>query len=103
MTQRQLSLPRGVVVNWTDIVEIQKKTLTVSRHGVRHSPEFVCFKLKNQPAKYGRANEAFLKVLKGAVLGGYDVVINPQDQLLKSADWFIAECRKRMSAAASAS
>jgi hypothetical protein len=101
MTQRRLFLPRGVEVDWADIVEIEKKTLALSRHGARNTSEFVCFKLKNQPAKYNRVNQAFLKLIKSALLGGYDVVINPQDELFRSADWFLAECKKRMDSSSS--
>lgn len=60
------------------------------------SSEYVCFKLRNQPPKYGRLNESFLALLKGTVMGGYDVVINPQNELLRSADWFLEECKRRM-------
>jgi len=112
MTPRQLLLPRCGVVNWTDIVEIEKKTVAVSRHGVRSSSEWVCFKLKNPPVAksrlgqaypaWDRLNQALVKTMKNAILGGYDVVINPQDELLRDADWFMAECKKRMAAATSA-
>jgi hypothetical protein len=112
MTPRQLFLPgrwpRHVVVNWTDIVEIETKTLTVFRRGIRHTSEFVCIKLKNpipntdpmsqaSPA-YKRLNDALMKGINKAVLGGYDIAINPQDEFARTADWFIGECSKRMAA-----
>jgi hypothetical protein len=113
MTPRQLVLsrnwPRHVAVDWDEIVEIEKKTITLARHGVRHTSELVCIKLKkplpvndalNQsfPA-YKRFNEVLMKGIKDNLLGGYDLSINPQDEFLRSADWFIAECKKRMTAA----
>jgi len=116
MTPRQLSLPgmwpRKVVIDWTNISAIDKKTVTVFRHGVRQQSEFVCIKLKNAPAAddplsqasptYKRFNEALMKGAK-ALVGGYDVVINPLDQFIRTADWFIAECKKRMPAASAQS
>lgn len=114
MTPRKLILsrnwPRQVVIDWNEVVEIEKKTMNLSRHEVRHSSELVCIKLKNPlpvndplsqsfPA-YKRFNEAFLKGIKNNLLGGYDLWINPQDEFLRSADWFLAECKKRMATAA---
>ena len=46
---------------------------------------------------YKRFNEALMKGAK-ALVGGYDVVINPLDQFMRTADWFIVECKKRMPA-----
>jgi hypothetical protein len=40
--------------------------------------------------------------MKSAIVSGYDVVINPENELMRNADWFLAECRKRMPAAPSA-
>jgi len=96
MTSRNLVLPRVGAVDWSDIIAIDKKSLGISSYGARNSSEFVCFKLKNKPPQYKGLNEAFLKAVKSAVLGGYDVVINPQQELLRDADWFISECKKRM-------
>jgi hypothetical protein len=98
MTSRHLLLPRAGLVNWTDIVAIEKRSLPLSRYGTRNSSAYVCFKLKNQPSKHKRLNESLLTLLKGAVMGGYDVVINPQNELLRDADWFLLECKKRMPA-----
>ncbi len=117
MTMSQLCLPclwpRRVVIDWKEITEIEKKTLTLSRHGIRQMAEFVCIKLKSPiPATdplsqafpaYKRFNEALSKGLSHAILGGYDIALNPQDQVSRTADWFIAECGKRMAAAGSES
>jgi len=112
MTSRELSLPkmwpRRVVVPWTEIAVIEKKTLTGFRHGVRQTSEHVCIKLKNPlpsndqlsaswPA-YKRFNDALMNGVKNNLLGGYDLFLNPQDEFLRNADWFIAECKKRMDA-----
>ena len=110
MTSRQLLLPgkwpQRIAIDWTNIVAIDKKTLTVSRHGVRNNSEFVCIKLKDPlpmtdplsqafPA-YKRMNEALMKGVTKTLLGGYDLVINPVDEFARTADWFLAECQKRM-------
>jgi hypothetical protein len=109
MTKRQLSLPgtwpRRLVIDWTNIAAIDKKTVMLFRHGVRQEAELVCIKLKNPPAAtdplsqaypaYKRFNEALQKGVK-ALVGGYDVIINPLDNFMRTADWFIAECKKRM-------
>jgi len=70
----------------------------------------VCIKLKNplpsndplsqsSPA-YKRFNEALMKGIKDTVMSGYDLYLNPLDEFAHTADWFIAECRKRMDATA---
>ena len=112
MTSRHLFLPgkwpRRVVVDWDNIVAIEKKTLTISRYGTRHGSEFVCIKLRkplpmtdplsNASPTYKRLNEALMKGVSKAVMGGYDLVINPVDEFARPADWFLAECQKRMTA-----
>ena len=113
MTARELFLvrwPRRLSIKWTEIVEIDKKSLTLMRHGVRHNSEWVCIKLKNplpsndplsqSSPTYKRFNEALMRGIKDNLLSGYDLFINPQDEFLRTADWFIAECRKRMDARA---
>jgi hypothetical protein len=91
MTPRQLFLPRSVAVDWTEITAIEKKTLPLRRQ----SSEWVCIRLKNKlPAK--NFSEKFGLQLKSLITGGYDMVICPQQELLRDADWFIAECKKRM-------
>lgn len=111
MSRRHLSLPgmwpRRLVIDWTEIAAIDKKNVTLFRHGVRHQSEFVCIKLKRSPAAndplsqaspaYKRLNEALQKSVK-AIVGDYDVCLNPQDDFMRTADWFIAECNKRLPA-----
>jgi len=112
MTSRELSLPkmwpRRVIVPWSEITVIEKKTLTGFRLGVRQVSEHVCIKLKNPlpsndrlseswPA-YKRLNDTLMNGVKNHLLGGYDLFLNPQDEFLRDADWFIAECKKRMEA-----
>lgn len=109
MTSRQLLIPgqwpRRVVIDWNNIADIQKKTLAISRYGARNQTEFVLIKLKEPlpvddplsrayPA-YKRMNQAFVKGIGRAILGGYDMAINPLD-FFRTADWFIDECKKRM-------
>jgi hypothetical protein len=112
MTSRELSLPkmwpRRVIVPWSEIAVIEKRTLTGFRLGVRQVSEHVCIKLKNPlpsndrlseswPA-YKRLNDSLMNGVKNNLLGGYDLFLNPQDEFLRDADWFIAECKKRMEA-----
>lgn len=70
--------------------------------------ELVCIKLKHPlpsndqlsktwPA-YKRMNDALMNGVKNNLLGGYDLFLNPQDEFLRSADWFLAECKKRIDA-----
>ena len=112
LTSQQLHLPgmwpRKVVVNWTDIIALEKKTVTVHYRGT-HTKEFVCIKLKNpippsdplsqaSPA-YRRFNETLTKGLNQAVLGGFDLAIDSLGQFGRTADWFMMECQKRVDAA----
>ena len=103
---------RAMLIEWSNIAEIEKKNLNLMHHGVRHNAELVFIKLKNPisskdalsetfPA-YKRFQDALLKGIKDNLLGGYDFYLNPQDEFLRNADWFISECRKRMEAAAPA-
>jgi len=95
-------------VPWSEIAVIEKKTLTGSRHGVRQTSEHVCIKLKTPlPSNdrlseswpgYKRFNDALMSGVKNNLLGGYDLFLNPQDEFLRDADWFILECKKRMEA-----
>jgi hypothetical protein len=101
---------RPVTIEWSNIAEIEKKTINMMHHGVRHGSEVVFIKLNNPiPAKdrlsenfaaYKRFQEKVLKGIKDNLLGGYDFYLNPQDEFLRSADWFISECKKRMDLAA---
>jgi hypothetical protein len=47
---------------------------------------------------YKRLNDSLMNGVKNNLLGGYDLFLNPQDEFLRDADWFIAECKKRMEA-----
>jgi hypothetical protein len=97
MTPRLLVLRREGSVKWTDIAEIEKKTIAMRNRGVRHQSAYVCIKLaKPRPARPGVGG--FLDNVKHAVLGGYDIVV-PDSELSCTADWFIAECQKRMAVA----
>ena len=112
MTSHQLSLPkmwpRRVNVPWSEIAKIEKKTVTGFRRGMRQTTDLVCIKLKDPlpsndqlskswPA-YQRFQDALMKGVKDNLLEGYDLFLNPQDEFLRDADWFIAECKKRMEA-----
>jgi hypothetical protein len=97
MTPRLLVLRREGSLKWTDIAEIEKKTIAVRNHGVRHRTDYVCIKLATpRPARPGI--NGFLDKIKHVVLGGYDIVV-PDSELSCGADWFIAECQKRMAEA----
>lgn len=98
MTEKQLVISRGLVADWTEIASIEKKSLGISRYGARNNTEWVCFKLKkNRVAKDAR-QESFNKFR--SALFGSDFVFSPQQEVMEDADWFMAECRKRMDAAA---
>lgn len=113
MTPRELILsrswPRSTVIAWANLAELDKKSINLTRHGVRHSSELVFIKLKSplptadplsaSSSAYKRFNEMLLTGIKNNLLGGYDLWINPQDEFSRSADWFIGECRKRMNVA----
>jgi hypothetical protein len=95
MTPRQLILQRGGTVNWTDIVAIERKRLTIRYRG-SHESDYVCIKLAaGRPVRDGL--EGWLDKAKTAVLG-YDIVV-PGSELSCTADWFVEECKKRMAAA----
>jgi hypothetical protein len=94
LTPRQLILRRDGAIDWTNIAAIDKKEITTPNHGVRHRSEFVCIKLKNKP-KAREGVYGFLDKVKSTVLGGYDIVLG-DSELSCTADWFIAECKKRM-------
>jgi hypothetical protein len=100
MTPRQLVLQRGGTVSWADIAAIEKKTIRLPYKGVSQESAYVCIKLKT-PRKAPDKVQDFLDKVKKAALGGYDIVV-PDSELSCSADWFIAECKKRMVAVAGA-
>jgi hypothetical protein len=92
MTPRLLILGRRGTLKWSDIADIEKKSLTVSYRGV-HRTEYVCIKLTARPKTADRL-QGFFDSMKFAALG-FDIVI-PDSELSCTADWFIDECRKRM-------
>ena len=96
LTPRQLILRRGGAVNWTDIAQIDKKEIHVRYRASMGDSEYVCIKLKSKrPVEPGLAG--LLLTLKSR-LTGYDIIV-PATELSCSAEFFIAECRKRMAAA----
>jgi hypothetical protein len=108
MTARQLFLPcrwpRHIVVDWNEIVAIEQVTYR-RREVVRiklSKPLTATDALSQAHAAYKRFNESLVKGLNRAVLNGYDIEINPSTELFRSAGWFVAECKKRIAAAASA-
>jgi hypothetical protein len=89
LTPRHLILRRGGTVNWEDIATIEKKAIQARRE----TSEFICIKLRNKrPPAPGL--EGWMNQLKTKVTG-YDLVV-PGNELSCTADWFIAECQKRM-------
>ena len=95
LTSRVLVLQRDGTVPWADVAEIEKKSLRVPVHGVRHESEYICIKLRvPRPPKPGA--QGIFDQVKSA-LTGYDIIV-PQTELSCTADWFIDECRKRMAA-----
>jgi hypothetical protein len=99
LTPRQLVLRRDGTIDWTNIAAIDKKVIHSPNHGVRHRSEFVCIKLKTKP-KARDGVYGFLDKVKNTVLGGYDIVLGDAE-LSCTADWFIAECKKRMASQSS--
>ena len=95
MNPRQLVLRRDGAIDWDNIAAIESKVIHAFNHGARHQSEFVCIKLKARPAPKDRWHAFFLKA-KSAIIG-YDVIVSAND-ISCTADWFIAECRKRMAA-----
>jgi hypothetical protein len=46
-----------------------------------------------------KLNDALVTAGKGAFLDGFDLFVNPQDEFMRTADWFLEECQKRIAAA----
>jgi len=89
LTPTQLILRRGGTVNWGEIAIIEKHAFRARGE----TSEFICIKLRNKrPPAPGL--EGWMNKLKAKVTG-YDLVV-PGNELSCTADWFIAECRKRM-------
>lgn len=100
MMPRQLVLQREGIVKWSEIAMIEKKTIHMRHKGVPHQSAYVCIKLKT-PRQAADKLQGFLNKVKKVVLFGYDIVV-AESELSCSADYFIAECRKRMVAVAGA-
>jgi hypothetical protein len=96
LTPRQLVLRREGAVDWDAIAHVQANTIDSSYRGTATRSQFVCIKLKSPPAPKGRL-DGFLRNAKRAI-SGYDIIV-PGSELSCTADWFVAECRKRMAAA----
>src|SRR5262249_37999628 len=98
LTPRELILgkTRGGTINWTEITAIEKKVL----HSPKGSSEFICIALKARPATKSKLDSFFNKA-KHAVTG-FDVIV-PASELSCGADWFLAECLKRIEAAGGSS
>jgi hypothetical protein len=97
MTSRHLVLRRDGAIDWDNIAAIEHKEIRASYHGAPTRAEFVCIKLKNKPAPKAGLEGFFLKAKRAII--GYDVIV-PANEMLCTTHWFIAECRKRMAAAA---
>jgi hypothetical protein len=98
LTPQQLILRREGAVNWTDIAAIEIKEIH-SRRATPTESRFACIRLKSRPAAKGRL-DGFMQKVKHAVTG-YDIIV-PASELSCDADWFVAECHKRMAAAGAA-
>ena len=93
MTPRELFLRRDGTVRWDEIAAIEKREVSMSYGYKRGGSTFVCIKLRTpRPPKQGLEG-AMLKFK--AALTGYDIIVG-EAELSGGADWFIAECRKRM-------
>jgi hypothetical protein len=95
LSPRQLVLRRDGAVNWGDIAELELKTIRASYRATPSESQFICIKLRSRPAPRG-ALDGFLRNAKRAI-SGYDIIV-PASELSCGADWFVAECRKRMAA-----
>jgi hypothetical protein len=97
MTPRQLILRRDGVINWGDITTIEKKEISMRYRGANGRSVFICIKLKTPKAAKNKF-DAFFNRMKSAITG-FDVLV-PENELSCTAEWFIAECQKRIAAAA---
>ena len=95
LTPKHLILRRGGAVDWTNIASIEKKTIHARYRGAGETSEFICIRLRNKrPPAPGL--EGWMDKMKTKVTG-YDLVV-PGNEMSCTADWFIAECQKRMTA-----
>ena len=96
LTPRQLILRRDGAVNWDEVVSIKKVEIRSHYRGTPVRAELVCITLKNRPAPTGRL-QGFMARARHAITG-CDIIV-PGNELSCPADWFVAECHKRMAAA----
>ena len=96
LTPRQLVLRRDGAVDWESVDHIETKTIRAAYRGTRSESEFICIRLRSRPAPKNRL-DGFFRKARHAVTG-YDIIV-PVSELSCTADWFVAECRKRMAAA----
>ena len=99
LTPHQLILRRDGAINWSDIAAIESTEIRSSYRGVGNRSHFACIRLKRRRPPKGRLH-GFLHKVKQAVTG-YDIIV-PGSELSCSADWFVAECQKRIAAASTA-
>jgi hypothetical protein len=99
MTPRVLDLRGRGTFKWSDIAEIEKKSLSGFYRGMRQQSDWVCIKLHARPKAPDKYTGLFNSVKFAAL--GYDVVLG-ESELSCTADWFIAECRNRMANVAAA-
>ena len=99
LTPKQLVLRRDGAVDWETIDHIETKTIHSAYRGAATRSEFVCIKLKSRPAPKNRL-DGFFRNARHAVTG-YDIIVGVSE-LSCTADWFVAECRKRIAAAGGA-
>ena len=96
LTPEQLILRRDGALNWGDIAAIQTVEIRSSYRGTPTTSHFICIRLRNRPAPKGGL-QGFMLRAKHAITG-YDIIV-PGNELSCPADWFVAECHKRMAAA----
>ena len=96
LTPSQLVLRRDGAVNWADVAAIEAVEIRSTYRGTPTTSRFICIRLKNRPAPRGGLQGFMLRAKRG--ITGYDVIV-PGNELSCTADWFLAECHKRMAAA----
>ena len=99
LTARQLVLRRDGAVDWGDIAEIKANTIHTYYRGAARQSDFVCIRLKSGPAPKGKLDRFFRNARRA--VSGYDIIVGASE-LSCTAEWFVAECRKRMAAAGAA-
>jgi hypothetical protein len=100
LTPRQLVLRRDGAVNWADVAAVEVHTVRASYRGTPTRSDFVCIRLKSPPAAKGKL-DGFMRKARRAV-SGYDIILGGAE-LSCTAEWFAAECRRRIAAAGASS